>query len=246
MELVDSILDTRESLWLQTLLKFALNSVLRTTCTGTTGPEWASSKLQSLGPRATSWLLAGWLGSWTSRSSTRAKTEVRNRKLVNLAEKVRGHDGEMDSVTAYLHKPDKTEILFFPSIRPQRLRRPALQPAVPASARPQAHLCLPGRRPHNNHAQRRAAVPVSFGLPAPEQHLHQDRWEEKKNTTQRRRLLWQPRHCWKWGFIFFFPPIRAQLFAQPVPLRQRPLHQQHLEVRQRQRLRRHERWTRVP
>lgn len=35
-------------------LKFALNSLLRTTCTGTTGPEWASSKLQNLGPRAMS------------------------------------------------------------------------------------------------------------------------------------------------------------------------------------------------
>lgn len=91
----------------------------------------------------------------------------------------------MDSITANLHKPDKTEILFSPSIRPQRLRRPALQPAVPASARQQAHLRLPRRCPHNNHAQRRAAVPVSYRLPAPEQHLHQDRWEEKRHALQK-------------------------------------------------------------
>lgn len=58
----------------------ALNPLCRMTCTGMTGPEWESSKLQSPDPRAMSWLSADWPESWTSRSSTRGRTEVRNGK----------------------------------------------------------------------------------------------------------------------------------------------------------------------
>lgn len=60
------------------------------------------------------------------------------------------------------------------SPRSQCLCRPALQPAVSASAWPPTHLCLPGWRSHCNHAQRWGAVPVSHWIPAPKQHLHQD------------------------------------------------------------------------
>lgn len=48
------------------------------------------------------------------------------------------------------------------------------------------------------------------------------------------------------SFHVILPPIRAQLLAQSVPLFQRPLHQQHLEVWQWRRLRRHEWWAGVP
>lgn len=45
--------------WLKvTFHKPVLDAVFRMICTGTTGPEWESSKLQKAAPRATSWLSA--------------------------------------------------------------------------------------------------------------------------------------------------------------------------------------------
>ena len=79
--------------WLRiTFHKLVLDVVFRMTCTGMTGPEWGSSKLQKLVPRAMSWLLADSPESWTSRSSIRGRTEVRDkdRKLMVILLVTRG------------------------------------------------------------------------------------------------------------------------------------------------------------